>query len=111
MYRNLENLLLKAARGEDYTNELQCVCALYTELDASSPKMQLMNLATQFTGNSTAMVHEILDYLRGLLPDARSFFKVCCIASLIIVMMPATNAVSECLFSTMKHIKSYLKQS
>ena len=100
-----------AAQGyswEDYSDELQCVCALYTELDASSLKMQLMNLATKFAGNSTTMLHEILDYLCGLSPDARSFFKVCCVASLIIVM-PAPNAMSERSFSTMKHIKSYLR--
>jgi len=111
MYRNLENLLLKATRGEDYSDELQCVCALYTELDASNLKVQLMNLATQFGGNSTTMLCEILDYLCGLSPDSRSFFKeVCCVASLIIVM-PATNAVSERSFSTMRRIKSYLRST
>ena len=86
------------------------MCALYTDLDASSLKMQLMNLATKFAGNSTTMLHEILDYLCGLSPDARSFFKVCCVASLIIVM-PATNAVSERSFSTMRRIKSYLRST
>ena len=69
-----------AAQGyswEDYSDELQCVCALYTDLDASSLKMQLMNLATQFAGNSTTMLHEILDCVAcHLMPGVSSRFAV-----------------------------------
>ena len=36
MYHNLQDLRLKATRGLDYSNELQSVCSLYAEIDASS---------------------------------------------------------------------------
>ena len=111
MYRNLEDLLLKATRGLDYSNELQSVCSLYTEIDASSLKVQLTTLATHFATESSVSLCDILDYIRSLSSDARCFFKeVCCVLSLITVM-PASNAVSECSFSTMRHIKSYLRSS
>ena len=73
--QNLEDLLLKATCGEDYSDELQCVCTLYTELDASSLKVQLTNLATCFASNSITTLRKILDYLCSLSSDARSFFK------------------------------------
>ena len=85
MYRNLEDLLLKATRGLDYSNELQSVCSLYTEIDASSLKVQLTTtLAAHFATESSVSLCEILDYIYSLSSDARCFFKeVCCILSLI----------------------------
>ena len=113
MYRNLEDLLLKATRGLDYSNELQSVCSLYTEIDASSLKVQLTTLATHFATELSVPLREILDYIHvhSLFSDARCFFKeVCCVLSLITVM-PASNAVSEHSFSTMRRIKPYLRSS
>ena len=111
MYRSLEDLLLKAVRGLDYSIELQSVCSLYTEIDASSLKVQLTNLATKFATESSVSLREILDYIHSLSSDARCFFKeVCCVVSLITVM-PASNAVSERSFSTMRRIKSYLRST
>ena len=52
MHCSLEDLLLKAVRGLDYSNELQSVCSLYTEIDASSLNMHLTNLATHFATES-----------------------------------------------------------
>ena len=61
-YRNLEDLLLKAAHREEYGDELQQVCALYEELDISSLKVQLTTLATHFASKShTPTFREILD--------------------------------------------------
>ena len=113
LYRKLEDLLLKATHEEDYSDELQCVCALYTEVDANSLNVQLKNLATHFaaTSNSITTLQEIVDYLCSLTSDDKSFFKeVCHVVSLIFVM-PATNAVSERSFSTMRHIKLYLRST
>ena len=48
-----------AAQGyswEDYSDELQCVCALYTELDASSLKMQLIGYEANHLLNLTDQI-------------------------------------------------------
>ena len=88
---------------------MQSVCSLYTEIDASSLKVQLTTLATHFTTELSVSLCEILEYIRSLSSDARCFFKeVCCLLSLITVK-PASNAVSESSFSTMRRIKSYLR--
>jgi hypothetical protein len=50
-----------------------------------------------------------IGYLRDLsLPQRALIPAVCTLASLILVM-PATNAVSERSFSTLRRIKSYLR--
>ena len=105
MYRKLEDLLLKATREEDYNGELQCVCGFYTEVDANSLKVQLTNLATHFaaTSNSITTLHEIVDYLRSLTSDAKSFFKKVCHAVSLILVMPATRVVViSCISQSLK---------
>ena len=90
---------------------MQSMRSLYTEIDASSLNVQLTTLVTHFATESSLSLREILDYIHSLSSDARCFFKeVCCVLSLITIM-PASNAVSEHSFSTMRCIKSYLRSS
>ena len=97
VYRNLEELLVKGASGRDFSEHLREVSIV---LDASQLEMQLSILATYFQENSVEVsLDECLKYLQSLPPAAKTFYsEVCSIARLILVM-PATNAVSERSFS------------
>ena len=93
-------------------SNLREVLAVYHELDASQLKLQLSNLATYFQENSiTASLEECLKYLRTLSPAARTFYSEVCKVARLILVMPASNAVSERSFSTMRRIKSYLRST
>lgn len=85
---------------------------MYHELDASQLEVQLSTLATYFQKNSVEVsLEECLKYLRSLPLAAKTFYsEVCSIARLILVM-PATNAVSERSFSVMRRVKSYLRST
>ena len=111
MYRNLEDLLLNACRGHEYHEELQRVCLLYHELDASQLDVQIKNLATHFTDTPSITLHKIIEYFRSLSAATRSFFSEVCKVTELILVMPATNAVSERSFSTMRRIKGYLRST
>ena len=112
VYRNLEELLLKGANGKDYSEHLRDVSAMYHELDASQLEPQLSNLATYFKENSIEVsLEECLKYLRSLSPAAKSFYSEVCTLARLILVMPATNAVSERSFSVMRRIKSYLRST
>ena len=112
VYRNLEELLLKGATDSDFSELLREVTGVYHKLDASQLELQLSNLATYFQEKEiTVSLDECFRYLQSLSPAAKTFYsEVCAIAQLILVM-PATNAVSERSFSVMRRIKSYLRST
>ena len=83
---------------------------LYEE-DFSKPDLetQLEILKSNFT--KPVSLREIIDYLQSLSVDQLTFFNQVCHIVRLIIVMPATNAVSERSFSTMKRIKSYLRST
>ena len=112
VYRNLEELLLRGAAGSDFSEQLKEVSGVYYELDASQLKMQLSNLATYFQENNiTVSLEEFFKYLRSLSAAAKTFYSEVCAVARLILVMPATNAVSERSFSVMRRIKSYLRST
>ena len=74
---------------------------------------QLKLLETHFSEqNSTSVTFEdCLKYLRSLSGAQRSFYTEVCVLVRLILVMPATNAVSERSFSSMRRLKSYLRST
>ena len=113
VYKNLEELLVKAANKQDYSTEIQEVLALYgDDLDKSEFMTQLQVFITNFEVNDNPItLQESIKFLQNLSHGQRVFLKqVCTIASLILVM-PATNAASERCFSVLRRVKSYLRST
>ena len=112
MYRSLESLLVQAANGQEYDRQLDIVTALYkADFDQALLSTQLQNLGTWFADGEpkkmgTVSLAECVAFLQGLSQLQKSFFcEVCRLAKLILVM-PATNAVSKRSFSAMRHLKT-----
>ena len=72
MYQNLEDLLLQALSGADFSGTMQQVTGLYHEPDASTLEVQLKTLASHFKNRSThgSTIKECIQYLRGLSAEA-----------------------------------------
>ena len=107
--KNLEDLLLKAARNEDYQKELGFVLKFYQDdFNSSSLRTQLQLLTTSMTICKQPTLSEIVDYFRSLSPAQRS-----CMAELLnlILVIPATNAVSERSASALRRVKTYLRST
>ena len=97
LHSNLEQLLLKAVRKENYSSEFDFVTKCYeSDLNVHALEMQLQIFATNFTmeGKSTS-VKDILKYLRNISSAQRTLLSEICIIAKLILVMPATNAVSE----------------
>jgi hypothetical protein len=110
-YRKLEDLLLKACEGADYTGEFQFLCELYEELDISQLDLQLKSLQIQLQNQpqSSTSIQPCITFLRDLSPPARTYFSEVVKVVELLLVMPGTNATSERSFSTMRRIKSYLR--
>ena len=110
-YRKLEDLLLNACRGREYRDELQYLCDVYQKLDASRLDVQLQNLQSQFAQSDECSIKACIAFLQELSLPARTYFSEVVKVVQLILVMPATNAVSERSFSTMRRIKSYLRST
>ncbi len=115
IYRNLEALLLKAAKKENYFAELKEVMDFYgNDFNESELSTQLQIFGTNFTETqckATITLKEALTFLQCLSEGQRAFFRQVCFLARLILVLPATNAASERSFSTMRRIKSYLRST
>ena len=101
----------KAVRKENYSSEFDCVTKLYeSDLNVHALKMQLQIFATNFTmkGKNTSF-KDISKYLRNISSAQRTLLSEICIIAKLILVMPATSAVSERSFSALRRIKTYLR--
>ena len=72
-------------------------------------EMRLQIFATNFTmeGRNTS-IKDILKYLRNISSAQRTLLSEICIIAKLILVMPATNAISERSFSALRWVKAYL---
>lgn len=114
MYKNLESLLVEAANGCAFEEHLETVTTFYKEdLNRSLLSAQLQNFSTQFAVQTKerageVLLAECLEYFRGLSSSQKEFYSEVGQLVCLILVMPATNAVSERTFSTMRRLKTYL---
>ena len=117
MYKNLESLLVHAANGQDYDQYLGNVAAFYKDdFDQALLTAQLQNLGTWFADREakktgTVSLGECVTFLQGLSQAQKFFFSEVCRLAQLILVMPATNAVSERSFSAMRRLKTYLRST
>ena len=111
--KNLEELLLKAARKEDYSSELSFVCGFYkNDLVQSSVGPQLELLGTFFSSyEQKPTLMEIRNYFKSLSPAQRKCMSEILILLKLLMMIPATNAVSERSASAVRRVKGYLRST
>ena len=98
VYQCLENLLLKAAKQEDFTEELQLAVSTYTsDIHESNLQMQLQTLGSAV--HEKVNIFDVRDYRKKLTPAERLLLNEVTKVMKLILVMPATNAVSERSFS------------
>ena len=112
MYKNLESLLVGAANREVIDEFFEQVTAFYKEdFDRSLLSVQLQSLGTIFADSTRKSLRDCLKYLTDLSPAQKSYFSEVWSLAQLILVMPATNAVSERSFSAMRRLKTYLRST
>ncbi len=108
--KNLENLLIKAANGKEYSEELAFVIDCYSDVTESSLSAQLQNLTTAFASSpEKPTLRTIKEYIISLSPAQQVSVSEICILLKLIMVIPATNAISERSASTLRRVKTYLR--
>ena len=111
VYQCLESLILKAARKEDFSDELKSVTEVYgSDLDENNLQIQLQTFSANIKENPKD-IFEIRSYLNSLTETELVLLSEVVKVMKLILVMPATNASSERTFSAMRRVKSYLRST
>ena len=115
MYKNLEELLLKASHGEEYSNELQIVMGFYgNDFEPTQFSAQLQLLSAHFRSldkQEKVSFKDIVEHLQSLSPAAQKLYSQVIVAVSLVLVMPATNAASKRSFSSFCRAKSCLRST
>ena len=109
-YCQLQELLFKAANGEAYQSELEFVTTFYKEDFSHLLETQLHTFAHIFSGKKSTL-QGIINHLRGLSPSQRELLSEVYKLLKLILVLPATNAISERSFSALRRVKTYLRST
>ena len=108
MYANCEQVLLKGTLGELVSQNADQLCEFYTEFILW---IQLSILAESYhsfrLGEEDDTLHNVADFLKKNKNICSLISKIMSLVKIILVM-PATNASSERVFSALWRVKSYL---
>ena len=112
-YRVLQDLLLNAAKGVPYDEELKIVTDFYKDdFNEASLKVQLELFTTGYSQaerSSQPSLCEVVEYVKLLSPAMQCGISEVVKLLTLILVMPATNAVSERSASALQRVKTYLR--
>lgn len=113
VYRKLEDVLVKAANKENYEEDLAFICHFYKEdLNQEQLKMQLGVMVSNLPEEPAAHnLRSVLQYLKELSDPQRCLLSEVCTLAQLLLVMPATNAISERSFSSLHRVKTYLRST
>ena len=114
VYQNLEQLLLKASKGLDIKLEFDFVTSFYgkdLQPELLHTQLEIFGLEYQPMDDTNTTIFDIKKYLCSLTGAQRDLLSQVCIVLKLILIMPATNATSERSFSTLRRLKTYLRNT
>ena len=102
--------MVRAWNGENFEKELQRVCEFYKDdLDEQLLVSQLMVFQANKPQTKISTFKEVWEHCKSMSKGQKSLLMQIVIVLKLLLVMPATNAVSERSFSGLRRIKTYLR--
>ena len=112
IFRNVQELLLKAASADPYEEELRFIISFYgPDFDILLLPTQLEIFSQNFKADGKVTVSEIVTYFHNCSDGQLWLLSQVSKLVRLLLVMPATNAGSERSFSAVRRIKSYLRST
>lgn len=112
IYVNLEKTLVNGAMGKDIDETMSFLEKHYTKnFDFPQLKIQLESLSVSFQTVPDSSITEVVSHLKKLSYGQRILLNQVFKLAQYCLVMPASNATSERAFSSMRRIKTYLRNT
>ena len=112
-YMYLQETLIKTAASEDYEEDLYKVCEFYNEINQFDAKTHLAVFSEMMKSADIERTEttpgDIIKYLQKLPRTYKLLISEVIKIAKIMLVMPATNALSERSFSALKRVKTSLR--
>ena len=109
--QNIEQPLLNAVNNKNNEEQLKNILAVYGHsLDVITLTTQLESLKVNFSSDEHS-IKDIIETLKTFSVNSREYFSQVIILLKILLVMPATNAVSERSVTNLRRIKDWLRTS
>ena len=115
VYMHLQETLLRAALSQNWEESLDKVVKFYDDINQFAAKTQLKHLsemveAEGFNTESFSL-NDLIKFLQTLSEPKKLLISEVIKIAKIMLVMPATNALSERSFSALKRVKTYLRST
>lgn len=108
----LQQLILKAANGEKYQKKFDKITKFYkSDINASLLSTQLAVLPNSLRAEGKLNITEVIKRFRSMIAARKNLLSEVVKAVKLLLVMPATNAISERSFSALKRVKTYLRST
>lgn len=107
VYRQLEEVLITKGQG----NIAEVVKFYGDDFEGELLLTQLKLFHDNYSIEPSMSVHDVLQIVTGMSPAEKTLFSEVVKLVRLLLVMPATNAVSERSFSSMRRMKSYLRST
>ena len=117
IYRNLEDLLLKVSRAQDYEAELDAVCDLYSkdvkklDLQAQLPLLKAMMTELHASEGTNLILKDIVKGVQVISEVQKTSLCQVWVLFKLLLVVPATNASPERSFSALRRVKTCLRST
>ncbi len=113
-YSNLEQLLIKASKQEEFEDEFQVVTDFYkNDFNKDVLRAQFITFGVDFNpklqADQEVTIFDIKDHFTTLSSSHRNLLNEVMKLLQLILIMPATNSSSERSFSALRRVKTYLR--
>ena len=109
VYRNMQQIFLKAFKGESFEEELDNVCETFgddLDKDELTAQLEVMRVCSEEPIDNAK---ELVSFLQSLNAGRKRLMPQVVVLAKLLLVMPATNAVSERSFSALKRVKTYMR--
>ena len=114
MYKNVENLIINTIKRENAEGSFTAVTEFYCDgFNIEQLCVQLQILATNYPEEvrESVTVKDVCDYVQNMSPFEKALISEVVVLLKILIVMPATNAVSERSFSALRRLKNYMRST
>ena len=114
MYKNVENLIINTIKRENAEGSFTAVTEFYRDgFNIEQLRLQLQILANNYPEEvrESVTAKDVCDYVQNMSPFEKALISEAFVLLKILIVMPATNAVSERSFSALRRLKNYMRST